>query len=272
MQRIGFAFLGWFFLSSQSVHLHAAGTELTTVIARGPHENVIQTVQPDGTTNTFTHLQTGLNRWSGTEYIPASAEVEVVNGVPLARKTQYQVIFGATLDAPEGAVDCLMPDRRRFRVRPQGIAYTEFQSGQPGRSVFVAETKASTPEVTGRSEVTYTDALSGGAGSIRYHVSISGLEQDFLLAGQLPKPSDFQMDEALVRVEVWNEILESPAPERQATAITRKDGSLDRDEELHFGTMLLGSGSAFLVDEAGNQNSVRVARQWQDAEGQVWLI
>jgi len=165
-----------------------------------------------------------------------------------------------------------MPDRRRFRVRPQGIAYTEFQSGQPGRSVFVAETKASTPEVTGRSEVTYTDALSGGAGSIRYRVSISGLEQDLLLEGPLPKPSDFQMNEALVRVEVWNEILESPPPEKQATSITRSDGSVDRDEELHFGTMLLGSGSAFLADAPGNQNSVRVARQWQEADGNVWLI
>ena len=35
------------------------------------------------------------------QYVPASDEVELVNGVPLARKTQYQVIFGKTLDAPE---------------------------------------------------------------------------------------------------------------------------------------------------------------------------
>ena len=122
--------------------------------------------------------------------------MEVINGVPLARKTQYQVIFGKTLDAQEGAVDCLMPDGRRWRVRPTGIAYTEFKSGQPGKSVFVAETKGSVAEVTGRSEVSYADALSGAAGSISYRVSIPGLEQDLRLDKPLPKPGDFQMNEA----------------------------------------------------------------------------
>ena len=104
------------------------------VIERGPHHAVVQAILPDGTTNQFTQLQTGLNRRSEVDgqYIPASDEVELVNGVPLARKTQYQVIFGKTLDAPEGAVDLLMVDGRRVRARPMGIAYTEFQSGQAG--------------------------------------------------------------------------------------------------------------------------------------------
>ena len=107
MKRTGFAFLGSCFLVSLSLHVHAAGAELTTVISRGPHENVIQTVQPDRTTNTFTQLQTGLNRWSETDkqYVPANSEVELVNGVAIARKTQYQVIFGKTLNAPEGTAD-----------------------------------------------------------------------------------------------------------------------------------------------------------------------
>src|SRR5437016_12230531 len=65
------------------------------VIERGPHHAVVQTILPDGTTNQFTQLQTGLNRWSEADrqYVPTSDEVELVNGVPLARKTQYQVIF-----------------------------------------------------------------------------------------------------------------------------------------------------------------------------------
>src|SRR6266536_1823206 len=84
--------------------------------------------------------------------LPA-AGAELVNGLPLARKTQYQATFGATLDASVGAVDVLMPDGKRFRARPAGIAYTEFKSGQPGKSVFVAETKASAADLSGRSEV-----------------------------------------------------------------------------------------------------------------------
>src|SRR5207244_7933244 len=120
-----------------------------------------------------------------------------------------------TLDAPEGAVDLLMLDGRRVRARPMGIAYTEFQSGQAGKSVFVAEIKGAAFDLSGRSEVTYPDALSGAvSGSIRYRVSIGGLEQDVLLASTLPPPSRFQMNEALVRAEIWNEILESPPATR----------------------------------------------------------
>jgi hypothetical protein len=179
------------------------------------------------------------------------------------------VIFGTTLDMPEGAVDVLMLDGRRFRARPTGIAYTEYSAGQPGRSVSVAETNASAAEITGSSEVTYPNALSGGASaSVRYRVSIHGLEQDVVLASALPPPAELQMNEALVRVEVWNEILESPPLEKQVGSITRADGSVDRDEQLLFGTMLFGSGSVF----DGTGKSVRGVRQWQEVDGKVFLI
>ncbi len=265
-----FCLLLAFLCSLLPPRLPAAGAELVTVIDRGPHSTVVQTVLPDGTTNHYTQLQTGLNRWSETDeqYVPASDEVELVNGLPLARKTQYQATFGATLDASVGAVDVLMPDGKRFRARPAGIAYTEFKSGQPGKSVFVAETKASAADLSGRSEVSYPDALSGVAAAVRYRVSLSGLEQDIVLGGALPQPGDFQMDEKLVRVEVWNEILESPPPEVQASDIVRADGSVDRDEQLAFAAMLLGPGNA--IDGVGK--SIRVARQWQTISGKVFLI
>jgi Calx-beta domain-containing protein len=247
-----------------------AGAQESTIIERGAHHDVIQTILPDGSTNSFNHLQTGLNRWSeaDNQYVPASAEVEVVNGLPLARKTQYQVIFGTTSAAPEGAVDVLMLDGRRLRVRPIGLAYTEYSAGQPGRSAFVGETNVSAAEVTGPSEVTYANALSGVSASVRYRVSVAGLEQDIVLTSALPLPGEFQMNEALVRVEVWNEILESPAPEKHIGSITRADGSVDRDDQLSFDVMLFGAGSAF--DGAGK--SIRVARQWQEIEGKVFLV
>jgi hypothetical protein len=246
-----------------------AGAQESTVVERGPHHAVIQSVLPDGTTNTFTHLQTGLNRWLEADrlWVPASDEVERVNGVALARKTQYQVIFGTTLNAPEGAVDILLADGRRLRARPTGIAYTEFQSGRSGKSVFVGEAQASAAEIAGRNEVTYANALTGIPASVRYRVAVSGLEQDIVLGSALPPPSEFQMNEALVRVEVWNEILESPAPEKQAGNIVRSDGSVDRDEQLLFGTMLFGSGSAL-----DGRKSIRVARQWQEISGKVFLV
>src|SRR5438046_6234783 len=44
------------------------------VIERGPHHAVVQAILPDGTTNQFTQLQTGLNRRSEVDgqYIPVT--------------------------------------------------------------------------------------------------------------------------------------------------------------------------------------------------------
>ena len=166
------------FIPDWPVH---AQTINTRVIEWGPHHRVIESVDADGSTNTFTQLQTGLNRWSEADkqFVPASDEAELINGVAIARKAQFQVIFGTTLDALEGTVDLMMLGGQRFRARPMGLAYTEFKGGQPGPSVFVAETKGVAFDVTGRSEVTYPDALTGGAsGSIRYRMAIGGLERD----------------------------------------------------------------------------------------------
>jgi len=53
----------------------AAAAETTTVLERGPHSQVVQTISAAvdaqgrtvSVTNTFTQLQTGLNRWSAPE-------------------------------------------------------------------------------------------------------------------------------------------------------------------------------------------------------------
>ena len=88
-------------------------------------------------------------------WVLASAEIELVNGVFLARKSQYQAIFATNATAAEGTIDLQMVDGARFRVRPMGIAYTEIKNGQPGRSVFVAELQASTPALVSSVELIY---------------------------------------------------------------------------------------------------------------------
>ncbi|PYL00259.1 MAG: hypothetical protein DME19_05730 [Verrucomicrobia bacterium] len=100
---------------------------------------------PDGSTNSFVELRTGLGRWSDVDggWVLASMEIEQVNGVFLSRKTQYQAILATNATASEGTIDLQMVNGARFRVRPMGIAYTEIKNGQPGRSVFVAELQSS---------------------------------------------------------------------------------------------------------------------------------
>ena len=70
----------------------AATTVTTTVLERGPHSQIVQSVRaavdeqgkPVSVTNTFTQLQTGLNRWSDDGWVPATEQVERVNGTLVA--------------------------------------------------------------------------------------------------------------------------------------------------------------------------------------------
>jgi hypothetical protein len=215
----------------------AASIETTIVLERGPHSQVVQTVSPAvddqgkavSVTNTFTQLQTGLNRWSEAEggWVPASEQIERVNGTLVGRQTQHQVIFADRADATDGTIDLLMVSGARFRVRPAGIAYTEFKDGQPGKSVFVAELQNTSAELTASTEVTYVAAL--GSADLRYDLSLAGLEQNVVFRLRPPRPQDLQMDPALVRIECWNQVLEAPAPAASLFTVTRRDGTANRD-------------------------------------------
>jgi len=199
---------------------NAASLETTTVLERSPHSQVVQTVSPAvddqgkavSMTNTFTQLQTGLNRWSEAEggWVPAAVQIESVNGALVSRLTQAQVTLADNADATGGTISLVMLNGSRFRVRPIGIAYTEFKDGQPGKSAFIAELQQSTAALTAPDQVTYFAALAYG--DLAYDLSLAGLEQNVVFRRQLPRPEDFQMDPKLVRVECWNQVLEAPTP------------------------------------------------------------
>src|SRR6266705_676374 len=80
------------------------------VLARGPHYRVVQTVDPqpqaDGTTsystNTYTEIANGMHFMDPAgNWIESKEEIEVINGVGVARQGQHQVIFAASVwDVP----------------------------------------------------------------------------------------------------------------------------------------------------------------------------
>ncbi len=248
------------------------GSGDATVIERGPHHAVYQSVLADGTTNSFTLLETGIHRWSKTDggWIPAVAAIETVNGAIVARQTQHQVVFGESANSKDGTIDLLMVNGARFRVRPIGIAYTEFKNGQPGKSVFIEQLQDSKAELTGSAQVTYFGAL--GSADLCYDVTLAGLEQNVVFRERLPAPNDLQMDADLVRVECWSEVLESPAPSVKTTAVVRSDGTQDGDVQLDFGPMQINAGRVFSAGASTPAHSARVAKQWQNVDGLTCLI
>src|SRR5206468_3368857 len=107
------------------------GTTAPTVVETGPHHAVVQTVKAEldelgrqvTTTNSYVALGTGMNVFSETEgrWVPASDEIELVNGGAIAARTQAKVVFLPNLNDPAPPIYLFLPDGRPLRSQFVGL-------------------------------------------------------------------------------------------------------------------------------------------------------
>ena len=241
-------------------------------VARGPHETVwawtTPVAGPDGQTreerHSFIQLQTGLNRWTGSQYEPAQVEVEIFPGGAVSQKTAHRVIFPPQTP---GEIDLEAPDGRRLRTQVLGLALVDTRTGE---SALIAEPKECAGQVLGSDTVIYVDAFDGLKCDVRYTVSLAGVEQDILIREYFsPREWGFADDPA-VRVEVITEFLEREDPQ-----VTQRVWSAEADPQqqamalpevvdqtLDFGAMTIGSGQAFSIGGGAAPAPVPVAKGW----------
>src|SRR5947207_6771766 len=115
------------------------------VVETGPHHRVWQSVNVGwnelgrqiAITNSYTELGTGMNVWSEKDgkWVPASDEIQLVNGAAAAAGTQHKVIFLPNLNDPNPPIDLFLPDGRNLPSQIIGLAYTETDTG---KSVFIS--------------------------------------------------------------------------------------------------------------------------------------
>src|SRR6266487_2781705 len=257
------------------------GTTAPTVVETGPHHRVVQTVkvgldqrrQQVTTTNSYVELATGMNVFSESEgrWVPASDEIELVNGGAIAARTQAKVIFLPNLNDRQPPIDLYLPDGRPLRSKIVGLAYTERDTG---KSVFISELKDSVGQVV------YPDAFDSIKADVRYTVTQSFFEQDVIIREQLPSPEAMGLNPKTARLEVWTEFFDGPDPEKSTGAILRSDGDSDRDETLNFGSMQMIGGKSFSLDgemaaggpEPLRANELQNAKEWTVIEGKTFLI
>jgi hypothetical protein len=90
-----------------------------SILERGPNEQRISRTESvlDAlgnevvVTNAVVQLATGLNRWDDTlgSFIPASAEIEMLNGYGLILSAQHQVVLSSNANDPSGLLDLISP-------------------------------------------------------------------------------------------------------------------------------------------------------------------
>src|SRR6266542_708607 len=263
------------------------GNDKATVIERGPHHAqwywTTEQSLPDGRVTPEEHsaieVATGLNFLvDGKEgqWAPSKEGIEIFPDGAIARQTQHKVIWAPNVNT-DGAVDLLMPDGQRLRSHVAGIAYTDAATG---KSVLIAEPKDSTGEVGGN-QVIYRDAFSGPfRADVRYTHSKAGMEQDVILHQKPPPPSDYGLNTATTRLEVWSEFLAPPVPTIKEQVLRQETDPLVRqamvmpdlvDQTVNFGSMQIGSGQAFSLD-GPDGSTVAVAKSWVRLNGQQFLI
>lgn len=255
------------------------GAPAPTVIERGPHYRVWQTVTAHRNgvylTNSYVELATGLHYWEDGRWQDANPQIEVVNGGAVARRGQHQASFARNLNS-HGAIELLTPDGKRFRSHILGLAYTDSETLQ---TVLIAELKNAHGVILPPNQVYYEDAFDGDCvADVRYTYTRGSFEQDIILITAPPSPADYGMNPDTTRLEVFTEFVEAPDATIQEVAVRKKENRVrDRglfDEHLDFGVMKIGAGHVF---SSGNQDALAegsspTGKSWERIDGRLFLI
>ena len=173
--------------------------QTVSVVERGPHYRVIETVVEETDparhtllrTNRITQLATGLHFWDAEsgEYRDTLELVEIIDDVAVARHGPHRVIFSGNA-ALEDAIDVAF-DGKRMRSHVVGLIYV---NPQTGASAPLASIRNSQATVVPPNEVWYQDAFDGIRADLAYRYTRAGLEQLVVLREAPHPPGVYGLD------------------------------------------------------------------------------
>ncbi len=247
----------------------------------GPHHRLRESVRPflesDGqisyVTNQFVEIGVGLNRYDAEKeaWVPAKAEFEQApSGYLVARGTQHQLILAPDLNSGV-TVDFLTPDGMRLQSAVYGIGVMDPESG---KDYLLAEVKNSSPTLVSATEVVYQDAFDDVHADIRYRLGLDRFEQDLILREQVSPEllEQLGLNPKTARLFLLTEFLEPPSPVSVSKPVRSGQGRFLADEELGFGEMRIGRGSAFSLEDEQRGFEAPVGKEWLDLDGRRFLL
>ncbi len=258
------------------------------VVEAGPDQlhwqHVTASTGEDGSkvlrTNSWTELATGLTYFDQAQrtWVPTEETFSVAaDGSAIAARGPHRVVASPALNT-WGAIEITDPQGQVFRSHLLGLAYTDPTTG---RSVLIAEPKASIGALVAPNRVVWEDALDDIKASVRLIYCRAGAEHDVVLEEAPPPPSAFGLPDTAM-LEVWHEIIEAPETVARAS-VARTNAppegvnlALAADESLTLGSMTMGQGRAFSLatepDTAGlpalqgtGSRCGRAFRAWETA-------
>lgn len=191
-------------------------------------------------------------------------EIELLQEGAIARFGPHQVIFPPAMP---GMITLHTPDGKELRSQVLGLAYLS----DSGKSLLLAELKASEGELVGERTVIYRDAFDDVKADLVYEYTRNSFEQLIVLRHQLPAPEELGFSaEENVQLTVLTEWFNPPPPQRVAKTIDLQGAyrslGMQRkealsDETVSWGTMRMIHGRSFTLGEP--EESVPSGKQWE---------
>jgi hypothetical protein len=271
---------------------HGQAPETVTVVERGPHHNLVATTRaeidfegrPVAVPGRYLQLEDGLNYWDEEQqaWAEAVAEIELVNGVGVARRGRQRVLFAPNVNAPDGAISLATSEGVLLRSSVLALAYYDAASG---KDAVLAVARDAPGELLPPNRLVYRDAFTGLKADVVYIYRKSGLEQDVILRESPPDPEEFGLLAEATRLEVLTEFFGAPEPVKRARVLDRVDDLSLRaamaepdwvDEELDFGPVWLGAGRALSLSDwlEGKTPAapIPVGKRWVRQDGRTLLF
>jgi hypothetical protein len=235
----------------------------------------------------FTEIGSGicyLNPATG-QFEDASPGFRIENGRAIADRSRHVLSVGATLDDPEGFLQCRLPDGKMFRSAVLGIWVYDPVTGN---SLQISSPRTGDAAVVGEqtapSAITWSDAFEGMLrASLRVRNEVGQFHHDVVLNEKLSEAQLKRLEELgfgpEMRIEVVTEILASPPPSVQTVTLRSESDPARRaamvepdltDAVVQFGSAALGPGVGFADDDSGR--IIPIARQLLQRDHRTVLI
>ncbi len=266
-------------VQAQDLNVKAVGETTLRTTARSAHDRLLEIVSSqtaaDGsisTTNSIIELATGLHyRDERGEWQESEEAFELVPGAARAWKGNHRVTLASNPNTP-AAIQHRLPDGRLLSSHVYGIGWYDTATGQ---SVLLAELSDTTGLLTEKNVVVYPDALRGSVtASLRYTYTRSGFEQDVIIREAPPAPEEFGLASKTSRLEVWTEFDESfePAVKSLERIESSAQARSEPDVELDFGSLHIGSGRFFRLDQQEESLGLMVKEWVRELDGRRFLV
>jgi hypothetical protein len=211
----------------------------------------------------YIELATGLNYFSNGQWIESQEEIDALpQGGAEAIQGQHQAYWPG--DIYNGQIELVTPGGVKLFSRPVGLSYDDGTN-----TVMIAALTNSTGVLVSSNQVVYPNAFAGCTADLMYTYTKAGFEQDVILKEQPPSPASLGCNPDTTRIQVLTEFFDPPQPAVTSATVPTDAGNLT-DDQLDFGTMLMGHGRAFLLGT--NAPGVQVSKQWLLLDGRQFLV